>query len=234
MGSANGAGPRGNGARPAPALERLRGGDEDRCGEEREGEVEDDVHRPSLHGQTGRGASSLPHRRRPVASPFALGRPGPGATSVARRLRRLVSRVYGGSLVNVVPDPPPHAVRRPRRASILDVAALAGVSASSISRSLRGHSSISAATRERVHEAAQQLSYSASPQASGLASGRTLTIGVVVPFVTRWFFVNVVAGAYEVLHEAGYDAASTSAPARPATASSNGCRCHAAWTRCSR
>jgi DNA-binding LacI/PurR family transcriptional regulator len=27
----------------------------------------------------------------------------------------------------------------------------------------------------------------------------------VVPFVTRWFFVNVVAGAYEILHEAGYD-----------------------------
>jgi len=70
---------------------------------------------------------------------------------------------------------------------------------------LRGHSSISAATRQRVHEAARQLSYSASPQASGLASGRTLTIGVVVPFVTRWFFVNVVAGAYEVLHAAGYD-----------------------------
>ena len=107
--------------------------------------------------------------------------------------------------MNVVPDPPPHVVRRPRRASILDVAALAGVSASTVSRSLRGHSSISAATRQRVHEAAQQLSYSASPQASGLASGRTLTIGVVVPFVTRWFFVNVVAGAYEVLHAAGYD-----------------------------
>jgi LacI family transcriptional regulator, repressor for deo operon, udp, cdd, tsx, nupC, and nupG len=116
-----------------------------------------------------------------------------------------VKRGYGGLLVNVVPNPPPHGVRRPRRASILDVAALAGVSASTVSRSLRGHSSISAATRQRVMEAAQQLSYSASPQASGLASGRTLTIGVVVPFVTRWFFVNVVAGAYEVLHEAGYD-----------------------------
>jgi DNA-binding LacI/PurR family transcriptional regulator len=56
-----------------------------------------------------------------------------------------------------------------------------------------------------VLEAARELSYSASPQASGLASGRTRTIGIVVPFVTRWFFVNVVAGAYEVLHEAGYD-----------------------------
>ena len=85
------------------------------------------------------------------------------------------------------------------------MAALAGVSASTVSRSLRGHSSISAATRQRVHEAARELSYSASPQASGLASGRTLTIGIVVPFVTRWFFVNVVAGAYEVLHAAGYD-----------------------------
>ena len=105
-----------------------------------------------------------------------------------------MKRGYGGGLVNVVPNPPPHGVRRPRRASILDVAALAGVSAATVSRSLRGHSSISAATRQRVLEAAQQLSYSASPQASGLASGRTLTIGVVVPFVTRWFFVNVVAG----------------------------------------
>ena len=99
------------------------------------------------------------------------------------------------------------------------MAALAGVSASTVSRSLRGHSSISAATRQRVMEAAQQLSYSASPQASGLASGRTLTIGVVVPFVTRWFFVNVVAGAYEVLHEAGYDVLlyhlGTGAGARP-------------------
>jgi LacI family repressor for deo operon, udp, cdd, tsx, nupC, and nupG len=107
--------------------------------------------------------------------------------------------------VNAPPDPPPAGVRRPRRASILDVAALAGVSASTVSRSLRGHSSISAATRQRVLEAARELSYSASPQASGLASGRTRSIGIVVPFVTRWFFVNVVAGAYEVLHEAGYD-----------------------------
>jgi DNA-binding LacI/PurR family transcriptional regulator len=107
--------------------------------------------------------------------------------------------------VNGPLDPPATGFRRVRRASILDVAALAGVSASTVSRSLRGHSSISAATRQRVLEAARELSYSASPQASGLASGRTRTIGVVVPFVTRWFFVNVVAGAYEVLHEAGYD-----------------------------
>jgi DNA-binding LacI/PurR family transcriptional regulator len=107
--------------------------------------------------------------------------------------------------VNSPLDRPATGIRRARRASILDVAALAGVSPSTVSRSLRGHSSISAPTRQRVLEAARELSYSASPQASGLASGRTRTIGIVVPFVTRWFFVNLVAGAYEVLHEAGYD-----------------------------
>ena len=33
-----------------------------------------------------------------------------------------------------------------------------------------------------------------SPQASSLASGRTGTVGVVLPFVNRWFYSQVVAG----------------------------------------
>lgn len=94
---------------------------------------------------------------------------------------------------------------RSRHASILDVAALAGVSAATVSRSLRGRGSVSPATRQRVIDAARELSYSASPHASGLASGRTSTIGVVVPFVTRWYFANAVAGAADALTEAGYD-----------------------------
>jgi LacI family transcriptional regulator, repressor for deo operon, udp, cdd, tsx, nupC, and nupG len=95
--------------------------------------------------------------------------------------------------------------RRSRHASIVDVAALAGVSAATVSRSLRGHGNVSPATRQRVFEAARELSYSASPHASGLASGRTRAIGVVVPFVTRWYFASAVAGAHDVLAEAGYD-----------------------------
>jgi LacI family transcriptional regulator, repressor for deo operon, udp, cdd, tsx, nupC, and nupG len=102
-------------------------------------------------------------------------------------------------------DMNPVRARRAKHASIVDVALLAGVSAATVSRSLRGHDNVSPATRQRVLEAARELSYSASPQASGLASGRTGTIGVVVPFVTRWFFANAVAGVYDVLHEAGLD-----------------------------
>jgi LacI family transcriptional regulator, repressor for deo operon, udp, cdd, tsx, nupC, and nupG len=99
----------------------------------------------------------------------------------------------------------PVRARRAKHASIVDVALLAGVSAATVSRSLRGHDNVSPATRQRVLDAARELSYSASPQASGLASGRTGTIGVVVPFVTRWFFANAVAGAYDVLSDAGLD-----------------------------
>jgi DNA-binding LacI/PurR family transcriptional regulator len=90
-------------------------------------------------------------------------------------------------------------------ASILDVASRAGVSTATVSRSLRGLPNVSEATRRKVTDAARELSYVASPSASGLASGRTRTIGIVVPFMTRWFFAHAVAGACDVLREAGYD-----------------------------
>jgi DNA-binding LacI/PurR family transcriptional regulator len=94
---------------------------------------------------------------------------------------------------------------RSRHSSILDVAALAGVSAATVSRSLRGRGSVSPTTRQRVLDAARELSYSASPHASGLASGRTTTVGIVAPFIGRWYFANAVAGAADALAEAGYD-----------------------------
>ena len=92
-----------------------------------------------------------------------------------------------------------------QRTSIYDVAALAGVSTATVSRSLRGAPKVAPATRQKVADAARALSYVASPQAAGLASGRTRAVGVIVPFVTRWFFSNLVAGVADELREAGYD-----------------------------
>lgn len=103
------------------------------------------------------------------------------------------------------PSGPESSAARTQHASILDVAALAGVSPSTVSRSLRGLPNVSPQTRQRVHQAARELSYVVSPSASGLASGQTRAIGVVVPYVTRWYFANSVAGACDVLAEAGYD-----------------------------
>lgn len=89
--------------------------------------------------------------------------------------------------------------------SIKDVAREVGMSTATVSRALRGLPRVSEETRTRVLEAARRLDYVASPHASSLASGRTRAVGVVVPFVTRWYFAAVVHGAEELLREAGYD-----------------------------
>jgi LacI family repressor for deo operon, udp, cdd, tsx, nupC, and nupG len=90
-------------------------------------------------------------------------------------------------------------------ASIEDVAKLAGVSIATVSRSLRGLPDVAAATRDKVLAAARELDYVASPFAARLASGRSSTLGVVVPFVHRWFFAEVLGAVEAVLRQAGYD-----------------------------
>jgi len=90
-------------------------------------------------------------------------------------------------------------------ASIEDVARLAGVSIATVSRSLRGLPDVAASTRDRVLAAARELDYVASPFAARLASGRTATVGIVVPFVNRWYFAEVLGAIEAVLHDAGFD-----------------------------
>lgn len=90
-------------------------------------------------------------------------------------------------------------------ASIEDVALRAGVSTATVSRALRGLPRVSPGTRERVLSAARELGYVPSPSASGLASGRTRTIGVLVPYVDRWYFGHAIEGIDQVLRDNGYN-----------------------------
>lgn len=90
-------------------------------------------------------------------------------------------------------------------ASIVDVALRAGVSTATVSRALRGLPRVNADTRARVLAAAQELGYVASPSARGLASGRTKTVGVLVPYVDRWYFGHAIEGIDQVLRESGYN-----------------------------
>jgi DNA-binding LacI/PurR family transcriptional regulator len=92
-----------------------------------------------------------------------------------------------------------------QRASIVDVAARAGVSVATVSRALRDMPNVSTATRDRVLQAAAELHYSASPLASGLVTGRVRSVGVVMPYAGRWFFAEVLRGIEEELRGHGYD-----------------------------
>ncbi len=86
-----------------------------------------------------------------------------------------------------------------------DVARRAGVSTATVSRALSGRGHVATATRERVEEAAAELGYVVSASASSLATGRMRNIGVVVPFLNRWFYTSVLEGAQRRLMQYGYD-----------------------------
>jgi DNA-binding LacI/PurR family transcriptional regulator len=90
-------------------------------------------------------------------------------------------------------------------AGIEDVARLAGVSTATVSRALSGKEHVSTKARLKVEAAAAELGYVASSSAYTLATGRTRNIGVVVPFVDRWFFSVALEAIETVLIEHGYD-----------------------------
>ncbi|MFV0320454.1 MAG: LacI family DNA-binding transcriptional regulator [Microbacterium sp.] len=92
-------------------------------------------------------------------------------------------------------------------AGIAEVAMRAGVSPATASRALTGRGYVAADTRTRVEAAAAELGYVASSSASSLVTGRTNTIGVVMPALNRWFFAEVLEGIQESLLEHRYDLA---------------------------
>ena len=88
--------------------------------------------------------------------------------------------------------------------TIVDVARAAGVSVATVSRALRGLDRVSPDTREKVRRVADELHYVASPTATSLASGRTRIVGVIVPFVSRWYFASMVSAIGKALRQRDY------------------------------
>ncbi|HEY5222782.1 MAG TPA: LacI family DNA-binding transcriptional regulator [Microbacteriaceae bacterium] len=88
---------------------------------------------------------------------------------------------------------------------IADVARVTGVSTATVSRALRGLPNVSEKTRSAIRSAADELGYVASSSARGLATGRTLAMGVVVPSLSRWFYTTVLEGIDAELRAASYD-----------------------------
>jgi DNA-binding LacI/PurR family transcriptional regulator len=53
--------------------------------------------------------------------------------------------------------------------------------------------------------AAEKLNYPISPATIRTSLGRTNSIGVVAPYISRWYFAQVISGAEQALREAGFD-----------------------------
>ena len=91
-----------------------------------------------------------------------------------------------------------------KRATIKDVAALAGVSAATVSRALDDHPEISHETKARVRAACAELGYVPNAAARGLTGQATHNIGLVVPDISNPYFSAMATAIEQTAAASGY------------------------------
>ena len=89
--------------------------------------------------------------------------------------------------------------------TITDIAALAGVSKSTVSRVLTGTGYVNGETREKIEEIIKEYGYQPSESARSLSKKTTNTIGVVVPEIDNSFYSEVLNGISQVVDENNYN-----------------------------
>ncbi|MFM7014336.1 MAG: LacI family DNA-binding transcriptional regulator [Actinomycetota bacterium] len=88
--------------------------------------------------------------------------------------------------------------------TIYDIAELAGVNPSTVSRALNRPGRINAATEAKIRAAAESLNYRVNPMARSLPTGRTNMLAVIVADITNPMFFDAVRGAEESASKSGY------------------------------
>lgn len=90
-----------------------------------------------------------------------------------------------------------HMSGEARRPTIIDIARMAGVSKSTVSRALSGAENISEDARQRVLDVVKSAGYQRNQMAQSLRSGRTGMLGLVIPDIANPFWAEVARGAQD-------------------------------------
>lgn len=91
------------------------------------------------------------------------------------------------------------------KTTIRDVAKLAGVGVGTVSRVINNSPSVSTTTRQKVQSIIESLNYAPNQAARRLSRGKTMVVGVVVPFFTNPSVVKRLQGVVSILSASEYD-----------------------------
>lgn len=89
-------------------------------------------------------------------------------------------------------------------ATIRDVAREAGVSVTTVSAAINGTAPVSEKARARVWSAVEAVGYSPNRAAQNLRSGRSTTIGLVIPDISTPYFAHLAKALHQALSPRGY------------------------------
>ncbi len=89
-------------------------------------------------------------------------------------------------------------------ARMKDIAQKLGVSVVTVSKALRGFPGPSEETRARVLAIAKEMNYGPNLAARALVSGRTFSVGLIIPDLAHPFFAHIAKSISAVLHARGY------------------------------
>jgi LacI family transcriptional regulator len=95
-------------------------------------------------------------------------------------------------------------MKNARPVRLKDIAEELGLSVMAVSKALRGHADIGADTRRRVLDRASELKYRPNLLPRQMLTGRTRTIGMIVPALDSTYFAQVAHGVSSHLRERGY------------------------------
>jgi LacI family transcriptional regulator len=89
-------------------------------------------------------------------------------------------------------------------ATLKNIARVLNISISTVSRALKNHPDISEETKRKVTETARMLEYEPNAYAIGLRTNKSRLIGVIVPFISNYFYHSFVTAAEEEARKNNY------------------------------
>ena len=95
-------------------------------------------------------------------------------------------------------------ISKTKKITVKDVAKASGVSVATVSYVLNNSGSVGDAVKERVRQVVKELGYRPNQSAKAMRTGKTQTLGLILPDLCNPFFPELAQSVENAAREAGY------------------------------